>query len=444
MADADDKNVLIVDGEKLSGLISKMLAGDFSTDVAHNGLNAVQKLREILPHAIVVEVDIPGNGIKLTELLGVNPKYSGVPIILTAANPSPDMIIRSKNAGADSFLAKPFKPSDLKGRIAQLSAERSEAAASATASDSTEVGEDGQPVPDGSKVGDQEDENGLPVDLTNRVKSIEGLPSFPATHAEILKLANSEDATSDDIAEKLQLDSGLLATIFKLVNSSGYGFRKKVDSLKLAVTLLGLEEIANLVMAAQVFEKLGDYEDGSGLDANEFWRHSIGVAFAARAISKKLQTEAESAFLAGMLHDVGKIVLDRYFVDYYKEVLTICEDGKTLIKDAEKDVLGVTHADIGAVLASEWKFANTYLNTIQYHHLPGQARRYKRLVCLVHIADGITRELGFGSGGDSAVPEIEEAALDQFHMADRGVSMLKEAVEEELEGADSFLAALKS
>ncbi len=102
----------------------------------------------------------------------------------------------------------------------------------------------------------------------------------------------------------------MLATIFKLVNSSSYAFRKKIDSLKLAVTLLGLEEIANLVMAAQVFEKQGDYEDGSGLDANEFWRHSVGVAFAARAIFKKLQAEAESAFLAGMLHDVGKIALD--------------------------------------------------------------------------------------------------------------------------------------
>ena len=441
MADEENKNILIVDGEKLSGLISKMLAGDFTTDVAHNGLNAVQKLREILPHAIVVEVDIPGNGIKLTELLGVNPKYSGVPIILTAANPSPDMIIRSKNAGADSFLAKPFKPSDLKGRIVQLSANRETLAAAAAAGGA--AGEGGEAATEG-QVGAAEDENGLSVDLTNRVKSIEGLPSFPATHAEILKLANSEDASSDDIAEKLQLDSGLLATIFKLVNSSGYGFRKSVDSLKLAVTLLGLEEIANLVMAAQVFDKLGNYEDGSGLDANEFWRHSIGVAFAARAISKKLQTEAESAFLAGMLHDVGKIVLDRFFVDYYKEVLNIVSDGKTLIVDAEKDVLGVTHADIGAVLAAEWKFANTYLNTIQYHHTPGQASRYKRLVCLIHIADGITRELGFGSGGDSVVPEIQEAALDQFHMADRGVGMLKESVEEELEGADSFLAALKS
>jgi DNA-binding response OmpR family regulator len=210
------KNVLIVDGEKLSGLISQMLAGEYSTDVAHNGVNAVRKLRELLPHAIVVEVDIPGDGIKLAELLGVNPKYSGVPIILIAANPSPDMIIRSKNAGADSFLAKPYKPSDLKSRLTQLAAVREKSKDAAAGST-----EDGEAASDGSTVGTEEDADGLSVDLTNRVKSIEGLPSFPASHAEILKLAHSEDASSDEIAEKLQLDSGLLATIFKLVNSSG-------------------------------------------------------------------------------------------------------------------------------------------------------------------------------------------------------------------------------
>ena len=432
MSEEDQAPVLIVDGEKLSGLIAKMIGSDYSTDVAHDGLGAVQKLRELLPGAIIVEVDIPGNGIKLTELVGVNPKYSKIPIILTAANPSPDMIIRAKNAGADSFLAKPFKPSDLKDRLTSLAAAR----APATEGEGEE-GEDHKP-------GDDEDETGLSVDIANRVKSIEGLPSFPATHAEILKLANSEDSSSEDVADKLQLDSGLLATVFKIVNSAGYGFRKKVDSLQLAVTLLGLEELANIVMAAQVYDKLGDYDDGAGLDLKAFWRHAVGVGFASRAISKKVQQEAESAFLAGMLHDVGKIVLDRYFGEYYKGVMEIVEDGTTSIYAAEQEIMGITHAEIGGVLAGEWKFANNYVNTIIYHHKPKDAARYKRLVSLVHIADVITRQLEFGSGGDSTVPEVDPEALEQFSMQERGLQLLVEAVQEELEGADSFLSALSS
>ncbi len=435
MAEEETKPVLIVDGEKLSGLIAKMIGSDYSTDVAHDGLGAVQKLRELLPEAIIVEVDIPGNGIKLTELVGINPKYSSVPIILTAANPSPDMIIRAKNAGADSFLAKPFKPSDLKGRLDSLATVR--------AADPVAEGDgDADGAAEAPKPGEEEDESGLSSDITNRVKSIEGLPSFPATHAEILKLANSEDSSSEDVADKLQLDSGLLATVFKIVNSAGYGFRKKVDSLQLAVTLLGLEELANIVMAAQVYDKLGNYDDGSGLDCKEFWRHAVGVGFASRAISKKVLQEGESAFLAGMLHDVGKIVLDRYFGEYYGEVIGMVGDGSTSIYAAEQEIMGVTHAEIGGVLAGEWKFANNYTNTIIYHHKPQDSARYKRLVCLVHLADVITRQLEFGSGGDSTVPDVEAAALDQFSMQERGLQLLVEAVEEELEGADSFLAAM--
>jgi HD-like signal output (HDOD) protein len=109
-----------------------------------------------------------------------------------------------------------------------------------------------------------------------------------------------------------------------------------------------------------------------------------------------------------------------------------------------QEIMGVTHAEIGGVLAGEWKFANNYVNTIIYHHKPQDAARYKRLVSLVHIADVITRQLEFGSGGDSTVPEVEEAALDQLSMQARGLEMLVEAVKEELEGADSFLAALSS
>ena len=425
--------VLIVDREKLSGLVSKMIGSEHFTDVAHDGLGAVQKLRESLPKAIIVEVDIPGNGIKLTELVGVNPKFNEIPIILTAANPLPDMIIRAKNAGADSFLAKPFGPSDLKIRLTNLASVRGPAGSRENAVGSSD---------EAQKPGEEEDESGLSVDIANRVKSIEGLPSFPATHAEILKLAHSENSTTDDVAEKLQLDTGLLANVFKIVNSAGYGFRKRVDSLKLAVTLLGLEELANIVMAAQVYDKLGDYEDGAGLDPKAFWRHAVGVGFASRALSKKLNVEAESAFLAGMLHDVGKIVLDRYFGDFYKACLKRVADGTTSIYTAEQDVMGVTHAEIGGVLAGEWKFANNYTNTTMYHHTPKDAVRYKRLVCLVHIADAMTRQLGFGSGGDSTVPDVDEAALDQFSMQSRGLQLLVQAVQEELEGADSFLAAM--
>ena len=433
------QTVLVVDRDRITGLVSKMLMGRFQPDVAPDGLMAVRKLREAMPAVIVVDVDIPGGGIKLAELIGMSPKYQGVQVILTAGNPSPDTILRARAAGASSFLAKPYGPAELLRRVD--SALRASAQPPAPVSGNGGSPQEGEGAGEGAEA---EGDGNESESIRTRVRNIEGLPTFPATHAQIMELANSDESSSDDIAEQIQLDPSMLATVFKLVNSSYYGFSKKVDSISLAVTLLGLEEIANLVMAAQVFEKLGGYEDGAGLDLQAFWRHSVGTGFAARAIAKKLQTEPESAFLAGMLHDLGKIVLDRYFSDYYADVFKAIHEGGVVIVDVERDLLGVTHAEIGGVLAEEWRFSQAFTNAIMHHHCVSEGHRYQRLVCLVHLADMICRRLEFGSSGDSEKPDFEEAALDRFSLGEKGIELLTEATEEELDDADSFLSALSS
>ena len=437
--DEEKCQALIVDRERIAGLISKMLTGKLTPDTATDGVKAISKLRDELPRLMVVDVDVPGNGVRLAELVGISPKYRGIPIILTAANPSPDLVLRARNAGASSLLVKPFGPAELLRRVdAALSGVTMAAPPKAAA----KAGEARDDVADPAKAPKEEEEEDPAAALKERVRSIEGLPSFPATHTQILELANSEDSSSDEIAEKIELDPGLLATVFKLVNSSYYGFSKKIDSIVLAVTLLGLEEIANMVMAAQVFEKLGSYEEGAGLDLMAFWRHSVGTGFIARAIAKKLQAETESAFLAGMLHDLGKIILDRYFSDYYASVFSVIQAEDKLIVEVEQDVLGVGHAEIGGVLAEEWKFSAAYLNSIMYHHDVRAVRRYQRLVCIVNLANTMCRRLEFGSSGDNQKPDFEEASLERFSLGEKGIQLLTEAAQEELENAESFLSAL--
>ncbi len=437
------KNILVVDQERLGSLILKMLHKDqLGSELATDGLKAITKLRTFAPDLIVADVNIPGGGIRLAELVAMNPRLQNVPVILMSANPTPDIVIRARNAGASSYLAKPFRPSELTNRITMALSQPPPAPPKAveSAKSDPEAPNDIKGTEDKPEGEDEDSEQGS--DIISRVKSIEGLPSFPSTHAEILKLAKSDDASSDDIADKLQLDPGLLATMFKLVNSSAYGFNKQVKDLSLAVTLLGLEEIANLVLAAQVFDKLGNYDDGAGLDLKEFWRHSVGTAFVARAVARKLNTEVESAFLAGMMHDLGKIILDRYFGDYYKAVFDVIGGEDITILQAEKEILGVTHAAVGGQLAEEWKFPKNYLNAIAYHHDVRTAPRYQRLVCIIHLADVICRRLEYGNGGDNQKPDPDDSALDRFSLGERGFKILVEVAEEELEGAASFLAAL--
>lgn len=428
---------MVVDRERFSDLICKMLSGKYQTTVATDGLQAVRALKESPPDVMVVEMSIPGNGLRLAELVGISPKYNHIPIVLTSANPSLDIVLRAKEAGVSSYLAKPFRPSELASRIEQALAEPLVPPEPAAEASSAEKG------------GGAADAAGAPAavegtrrSVRERVKKIDGLPVFPATHAEIMKLAKSENATSEALAEQIKLDPSLLATILKLVNSAYYGLRKKVDSLKVAVSLLGFEEIANLVMSAQVFQGLGGYKNKLGLDLKGFWRHSVGTGFVARSVAKKLQTESETAFLAGMLHDIGKVVLDRFFPDYYIQVMNLVKGGEMSIGHAEEEVLGLTHAEVGGQLASEWKFSENLQNVIMYHHAPENARRYQRLVGLVHLSDVICRTLQFGSGGDMLVPQIDPAVMDRFALTEKGLQMFAETAKEDLESAESFLLAL--
>lgn len=398
---------------------------DEQTDMAFDGVTALDKVKVSPPDVVIADIDVPGSGLRLAEIIGISPEYQKIPVILTSVNPTADTIVKARNAGASSYLAKPFRPSEIRSRIESVTVTRE------VASKPTDPDEIANPF-----AKEEEDE------FTTRVRAIDGLPAFPSTHSELLKLARSEDATSEDIADKLRFDPGLLSTLFKLVNSPYYGFNKRVHSVQLAVTLLGLEEVANLVMTAQIFENLGGEGESAGLDVKEFWRHTVGTAIASRALAKKLQVEVESAFLGGILHDLGKIVLDRYFSDYYAGVIKEVNHKGTPIIDAERSALGLTHTEIGGQLATEWNFPKNYLNVILHHHVPVHAKRYQRLVCLVHVADAIVRRLGYGSGGDTHEPAIDDSAMDRFGLKDDGLQKLIDAAKVDLDNGDSILSAL--
>jgi len=401
-----------------------MMLKDQQTDVAFDGSTALDKISTQAPDVIIADVDVPGSGIRLAEIVGISPEFQKIPVILTSVSPTTDTIIKARNAGASSYLAKPFRPSETRSRIENVTTT--------------------QPEPDPVASDDIENPFEEPEEdpFTTRVRAIDGLPVFPSTHSELIKLARSEDATSEDIAEKLQFDPGLLSTLFKLVNSPYYGFNKRVHSVLLAVTLPGLEEVANLVTTAQIFDNFGGQGQSAGLDVKGFWRHTVGTAIASRSLAKKLQVQLESAFLGGILHDLGKIVLDRHFSDYYEGVIKEVSDNGTPIVQAEKARLGLSHAKIGGQLATEWNFAKNYLNVILYHHEPVHAKRYQRLVCLVHVADAIVRRLGYGSGGDTHEPEIDDSAMDRFGINDSGLQKLIDAVQPDLDDGDSILSAL--
>ena len=298
------------------------------------------------------------------------------------------------------------------------------------------------PVPES----EEEQERGVAEKIKERMQSIDGLPPFPATHAKIMELANSDELDSEAAADQIQMDPNFLASVLKLSNSEHYGFARRIDSLKTAVTLLGVPEISNLAMSLQVFQEMGDYERESAFDQTAFWKHAVGTAFIARAIARKLSAEVETPFMGGFLHDIGKMVLDRFFTDFYAEATVLAHQKKKPVMEAEFETIGITHAYVGGCLAVNWQFSDTLTEAIVCHHDPSKARRYMKLASLVHVANAICNHLKFGSSGEvvsqtSADPMLGKA-LWKLGMGPQAFEKLVAMGEKTLDDATFFLEVL--
>jgi putative nucleotidyltransferase with HDIG domain len=204
------------------------------------------------------------------------------------------------------------------------------------------------------------------ADLIN--KRVQELPSLPASVLSLAEIAGDVRSTLDDIYNVLEKDPALSAGILRLANSPLYSTGNLASDLRTAIQRLGMDAILNLGRSVSIIR---NYRTGESLDVVHLWQHSTAVGLVAKAICKHLGNTAfvETAFLAGLLHDIGKIVLDRCFIDEYSPVLRNIRDGEDAL-EMEKKFMNITHMEIGAQVALNWKFPDNIIEVIRDHHTP--------------------------------------------------------------------------
>ena len=212
------------------------------------------------------------------------------------------------------------------------------------------------------------------------------LPSLPLTVVALGEAVQDERCTVDRILAILSKDPPLSATLLRLANSALYGAEESVMDLRTAVLRLGFDAMANLGTGAAVIKTL---KGGTHLDAVKLWQHSVAVALTAKGVCilARRHGQAETAFLTGLLHDIGKIALDTCYPEEYAHVLRKVAEGAFFV-DAEREVLGMDHAEAGALLAADWSFPATIVDVIRDHHEP---RTEDFLSNLIHLADLLVR-----------------------------------------------------
>ena len=202
-------------------------------------------------------------------------------------------------------------------------------------------------------------------------------------------LAENPHSSLADIALLIQKDPAMASKILKIANSSFYGYSRKVNNLQSALLILGLREVKNIVLSLSVINLFETSHKEASFNHKLFWIHSAGCAQIARSLAFKMglfEQELET-FTIGLIHDIGKIVIDQFQHKNFLEIVHLIQEKKLTFLEAETQVLGVNHAQIGGWLAQKWLFPPDLTEAIEYHHSPQKSENSQILSSLTHIAD---------------------------------------------------------
>jgi len=281
----------------------------------------------------------------------------------------------------------------------------------------------------------------------NLLKKIETLPTLPIVVTRIMQLVENPKTAAVEISKVVSLDPALTVKILKIVNSAYYGFPKQITTVTHAIMILGFEDVKNIAMGISVFDIFKAKGAASDVifDRVAFWQHSIAVGACTKLLAKKLRYKnPEEAFICGLLHDIGKIILDQYFHDEFNKVMKLARDENLLFINAEKRMNDMDHAEIGRVVAKRWGLPQAIVECIANHHNPAGSETNVMLIALVHASDVFCKIQKIGNSGDMLVPQLQKAAWDQLKLQPTDLTKLYEELNEEVKKADTFMEFAKT
>lgn len=247
--------------------------------------------------------------------------------------------------------------------------------------------------------------------LRQRIEAIRRyLPPVPGVFAELVQLLHDESVDMRTLGRVIGRDPAMSINVLRVANSAFYGLSNRVRTIEHAVTMLGLREITGVCMACETARVFKPLPGDKHVDLHAFWLHSVATAVLSRVFSSQFRVEPQGqAYLAGLLHDIGQLIMDRFLHDEYKQVVQLTYDENIPLIEAEIRVLGESHGTVGGWLMDKWQLPGVYSHIASFHHAVNRAPEENRLiVATVSLADQIARLKGFGFGGDDTGIILEE------------------------------------
>ena len=281
--------------------------------------------------------------------------------------------------------------------------------------------------------------------LKSSIELVTDLPTLPVVVAKITSQIANPATNAADIGLLIEQDQVLTSKVLRLVNSAYYGFPKQIKSIQHAVVILGFNKVKTIVITASVFAAFKGRPPGE-LDLRRFWQHSLGVAIASKAAAEMIGAShvAEEAFIGGLPHDIGKVVMDQYQPAIYHPVVKYANDKGILLLNAEMEVMGLNHAMVGEWMMEFWRLPPSIVHMVADHHLPGASTERRELIASIHLGDILARALGIGNGGDRRMPVIDSSIALANNIDAAFLDAAVERVISEVARAAEFFALITS
>jgi HD-like signal output (HDOD) protein len=250
--------------------------------------------------------------------------------------------------------------------------------------------------------------------------------------AEIEAVLDDPDATLANLGAVIEKDPDLTARLLRLGNSSFFGFPNRLETVSEAISLIGIQQVRDLILASSVVKIF------AGLSADlvsmeSFWKHSLACGLGARCLAIVRQMpKAERFFVAGLLHDLGRLVLFSRAPAEAKEVFAVYQSQRMLLREAEKEVLGFDHAQIGEALMLSWQYPANLVQTVAHHHDPMAAGAYQLESSLVHLADYLAHAMQMGNSGERFVPHLSLRAWERLGLSTSVLGSVMKSIDEQI------------
>ncbi|MFH0883802.1 MAG: response regulator [bacterium] len=355
--------------------------------------DAKKEMSEGLPEFILANWDLPDmKGLALLKQMGKRAETAGIPIMLFTTDRPLSEIRQAMNLGAKDVLGVPIDWNFLHRHLVRIMNET-------------------PPQPPGEY---EEEED---VEIMNYLDGVTRLTPMPQIAAQVLAISEDPHSSASQLAEIVQKDPVITANVLKLVNSAYYGYRRSISNIQQAIVVLGFDEVRNVTVAASLSQGL-NIEGSRLFQGSDFWLHSLATATIAGAIAKRNpKVNADDAFIIGLLHDIGDVILDQHFHMFFEKILDDAEAGGENLSLVERRRLGVDHAEIGGVLARNWFLPVSIEKAILYHHEPWRADEWNHGVFLAHAANLLAGVAGYGMKGNPKPEDPHPMAFETLGLS---------------------------